>query len=459
MRRRISPRWASSHPDALAACLVAAALFAGAAAFAAAGEGPPAARAAPAASAAEPQLLAAIDRLEPSLIAWRRDIHQNPELGNRELRTSKLVAAHLRSLGLEVRTGIAKTGVIGILRGSRPGRVLALRADMDALPVREQTGLPFASATISEYGFAKVPVMHACGHDAHTAMLMGAAQVLSAHRERLAGTVLFLFQPAEEGQPPGEPGGAKLVLAERALENPKPDAIFGLHVEPGRPGRIDIRRGPLLSSATTLRITLNGRQTHAGRPWEGTDLVNLAADVIKLVTTISARRVNVFELPNVVSIAMIEAAPAPNILPGTVKLAGTIRTFSPERLAFLEQAIRSGVEGLTAGYGASAQFDFEEVARVTGSDPALVDRILPALQRASGAAGVDDRALLRGAAEDFSYYLDAIPGVYYILGSTPNFTTLAAAPPNHSPFFDIDEAVLKIGVRAHVLSALEYLGD
>jgi amidohydrolase len=401
-------------------------------------------------------LLEAIDRIESRVVAWRRDIHQHPELGNREFRTSNLVAAHLRELGLEVRTGVARTGVIGILRGAKPGRVLALRADMDALPVREQTGLPFASTTIAEYGFAKVPVMHACGHDAHTAMLMGAAEVLASQRHRIAGTVLFLFQPAEEGQPPGESGGAKLVLQEGALQNPKPDAIFGLHVEPGVPGRIDIRPGPLLSSATTLRIVLSGRQTHAGRPWEGTDLVNLAADVVKMVTTISARQVNVFELPNVVSIAMIEAAPAPNILPGEVKLAGTIRTFSPERLAFLERAIRAGVEGLAAGYGAQARFEFEEVARVTGSDPTLVKRILPALERASGAAGVDAQALMRGAAEDFSYYLDSIPGVYYILGSTKNFTTLAATAPNHSPFFDIDEAVLKVGVRAHVLSALAF---
>jgi amidohydrolase len=401
-------------------------------------------------------LEADLDAVEPRVIAWRRDFHEHPELGNREFRTARIIATHLRRLGLEVRTGIAKTGVIGILRGAAPGPVLALRADMDALPVKEQTGLPFASKAIAEYGFAKVPVMHACGHDGHTAALMGAAEVLSRHRAKIRGTVVFLFQPAEEGPPPGEQGGAQLVLAEGALASPKPDAIFALHFEPGQPGRIEVRSGPLLSSATTLKIALSGKQTHAGRPWEGTDLINLSADVIKAVTTISARRVNVFAIPNVVSIAKIEAGVASNILPGEVRLEGTMRTFSADRLAELQRLIRAAVEPLAASYGARAQIEFEEVARVTRNDPALLDRIMPALKGAAGDAGVENAALMRGAAEDFSYYLDYIPGAYYIIGSSKNYSSTSPSAPNHSPFFDIDESVLRVAVRAHVLTALQF---
>ena len=404
-----------------------------------------------------PPVDALVAAVEPKVIAWRRDIHAHPELGNREVRTAAVVARHLEALGLEVRTGIAKTGVIGILRGARPGKVLAMRADMDALPVKEETGLPFASQVIAEEDGQQVPVMHACGHDAHVAILMGAAQVLTSLREQLAGTILFVFQPAEEGAPAGEQGGAALMLAEGALDDPRPDAIFALHVEPGQPGSIDVRAGPFLSSATILRIRLEGRQTHGGRPWEGTDLVNLSADIVKSLTTISARQVNVFEFPNVVTIASVQAGMRANILPGTAMLTGTIRTFSAERLALLEQLIRTSVADLAHSYGATAVVEFERVAHVTGNDPALLQRVLPALEQAAGPGRVNTAALLRGAAEDFSFFEESIPGLYYILGSTKNFTTLADAPANHSPRFDIDESILALGVRAQVLTALRYL--
>lgn len=404
-----------------------------------------------------PDVDSRIATIEAKVIAWRRDVHAHPELGNRELRTAALVAGHLRALGLEVRTGIAKTGVIGVLRGGRPGATVALRADMDALPVREETGLAFASRVTAEYAGQTVPVMHACGHDAHTAMLLGAAEVLAGMRQQFAGVVLFVFQPAEEGAPPGEEGGAKLVLAEGALREPRPDAMFGLHVEPGVPGRIDVRPGPLLSSATSLRIDLRGRQTHAGRPWEGTDLVNLAADIIKSLTTISARQVNVFDVPNVVTLASVQAGIRGNILPGEASMQGTIRTFDTQRLEDLKQLIRTSVDGLARSYGAHAEVLFEEAALVTGSDPKILEEILPALREAAGEAGVNTAALLRGAAEDFSYFQREIPGVYYILGSTPGFTTMQAAPSNHSSRFDIDESVLRVGVKAHVLTTLRYL--
>ena len=414
-----------------------------------------------AAAAAAPlppaDLEARLAAVEPRVIAWRRDIHANPELGNRELRTAALVAKHLRALGLEVRTGIASTGVVGVLRGARPGPTLALRADMDALPVKEETGLPFSSRATAEYGFARVPVMHACGHDAHTAMLMGAAELLTGMRAQLSGTIVFLFQPAEEGPPPGEEGGAKRVIAEGFLETWRPDAMLALHVEPGLAGRIDVRPGPLLSSATGLRIELTGTQTHAGRPWEGSDLVNLAADVIKSVATISARRVNVFDTPNVATIAVVQAGVRGNILPGEVTMQGTIRAFDAARLAALQSMIEQSVQGLAASYGARARVSFEEQARVTRNDPALLEHLLPALRAAAGDAGVDTAATMRGAAEDFSYFSERVPSVYYILGSTRGFTTLAAAPTNHSPRFDIDEAVLRVGVRAHVFTALSFL--
>lgn len=400
---------------------------------------------------------AKVAAIEKQVIAWRRDIHQHPELSNRETRTAALVAKHLESLGLEVRTGVAKTGVIGVLKGGKPGRVLALRADMDALPVEEQTGLPFASKVTAEYNGKTVPVMHACGHDAHTAILMGAAQVLADMRKEIPGTIVFIFQPAEEGAPAGEEGGAPLMIKEGALRNPRPDAIFGLHVEPGVLGRIDVRPGPLLSSSTDLRIDLQGRQTHGGRPWEGTDLVNLSADIIKSLTTITARQVNVFDVPNVVTLAMVQIGVRPNILPGDATLQGTIRTYSEERLQHLQELIRTSVDGLAKTYGATAKIEYSLQAHVTGSDPKILETVLPALREVAGAAGVDTAAPLRGAAEDFSFFEREIPGLYYIIGSTRDFKDKASTPSNHSPQFDIDERVLAIGVRAQVLTALQFL--
>lgn len=394
--------------------------------------------------------------VEDKVIAWRRDIHANPELGNREFRTAKLVAAHLEALGMEVRTGIAVTGVVGVLRGNGPGPVVALRADMDALPVLEQTGLPFASRARGEYNGMQVPVMHACGHDAHTAMLMGAAEVLAGMRDQFAGTVMFVFQPAEEGAPAGETGGAARMLAEGVFADPKPDAIFGLHVEPGVPGRIDVRPGGFLASAASMRIQLAGRQTHAARPWEGTDLINLTADIVKALTTYSARQVDVFDVPNVITVATINAGVRGNILPGKATLTGTVRTYSNERGRVLKAAIEEIVAGLASLYDATGTVVFDDVAAVTGNDPDILELIMPALVEAAGEAGVNSNAPLRGAAEDFSFFEEVVPGIYYIIGSTPPGAD--PVPTNHSPQFDIDESVLQTGVRAHVLTTLRFLG-
>ncbi len=404
-----------------------------------------------------PSVDSAVSTVTAKVVEWRRDIHQHPELGNQETRTAALVAAHLRKLGFdEVRTGLGHTGVIGVLRGKRPGGVVALRADMDALPIKEATGLPFASTVVVDVAGKPTPVMHACGHDAHTAILMGAAEVLAGMRDRIAGTVLFVFQPAEEGGPPGEVSGARLMLQQGAFKPIKPDAIFALHVEPGPVGQIQFRRGPLLSSASNVIIDLTGRQTHAGRPWEGTDLVNLSADIVKSLATITSRQVNVFEFPNVVSIGSMQVGNRMNILPGTAALRGTIRTFDIGRRDQLKALIETSISGLATSYGAQARVVFEDVALVTGSDPALLDTIMPAF-RAAATAGIDANTPLRGAAEDFSFFEEQVPGVYYILGSTPRGTPANAVPTNHSDRFDIDEAVLPVGVKAHVLSAIAFL--
>ncbi|RYY29395.1 MAG: amidohydrolase [Sphingomonadales bacterium] len=406
--------------------------------------------------AALPAVDSQVRGVSAKVIAWRRDIHQHPELGNSEKRTAAIVAEHLRGLGLEVRTGIGHTGVVGVLRGRKPGGVLALRADMDALPIKEATGLPFASTVTVDVDGKPTPVMHACGHDAHTAMLMGAAEVLAGMRDRISGTILFVFQPAEEGGPPGEISGARLMLKEGVFKDIKPDAIFALHVEPGPAGQVQVRSGPLLSSASNIIIDLKGRQTHGGRPWEGTDLINMSADVVKSLATIASRQVNVFEFPNVVSIGSLQAGNRMNILPGTAALRGTIRTFDIARRDRLKELIRISVSGLAATYGAEASVSFEDVALVAGSDPKLLETILPAL-RTSATAGVDTNTLLRGAAEDFSFFQETIPGVYYILGSTPKNAPKDAVPTNHSDKFDIDESVLAVGVKSHVLTSLTYL--
>lgn len=397
---------------------------------------------------------ARVEATREEVVAWRRDIHEHPELGNQEIRTADLVARHLRALGLdEVHTGIANTGVVGVLRGGRPGNgVVALRADMDALPILEATGLPFASRVVVDHDGVPTPVMHACGHDAHTAILMGAAQVLAAIRDTIPGTVLFVFQPAEEGIA-GEVAGAALMLQEGVFDRIRPDAMFGLHVEPGPVGRIDVRPGPFLASATRMRILLTGAQTHAARPWEGVDIINLSADVVKSLATLSARKVTTFD-PHVLSIGSIQAGNHANSIPGEALLQGTLRTYNLALRDQLKAMVEGSIANLASDYGARADIDYLDNALVTYNSPTLLDTILPAL-RATGT--VDLETPLRAAGEDFSFFAQVIPSVYYILGSTPGYTTKEAAPSNHSDRFDIDESVLPVGVKAQVLSALTFL--
>lgn len=415
--------------------------------------------AAPAALAqiADADIAARIEAVSPRLIEWRRDIHQNPELGNREVRTSRLVAQHLRRLGLEVRTGVGVTGVVGILRGGRPGPVIALRADMDALPVEETTGLPFASRARGQYNGQATYVAHACGHDMHVAMLMGAAEVLAGMRQNLQGTVVFIFQPAEEGPPSGEEGGARFMVAQGALENPAPSAIFGLHVVPGRPGSLFYRSAGFMAAADQIRIDLHGRQTHGAWPWRGIDVVSLASAVVSELNTVTARTVDVTRTPTVLTIATIHGGVRYNIIPEDMQLTGTLRTFDETQRQAIKERIRQTVANLAASYGARAEVNFVESGPVTYNDPAFAAWALPAMQEAAGAANVNPNTAPTTVSEDFSYFQQRIPGLFVHLGASPDGVAEADTPPNHSPSFSPNESVLPLGVRTHVMMAVRYL--
>jgi amidohydrolase len=390
------------------------------------------------------------------VVAWRRDIHAHPELSNRETRTAELVANHLRSLGIEVRTGVAHTGVVGVLRGGRPGPVVALRADMDALPVTEEVDVPFASKVRATYNGQEVGVMHACGHDAHVAMLMGVAEVLAGMRASLPGTVKFIFQPAEEGAPAGERGGADLMIEEGALENPKPAAIFGLHVFPLPAGEIHYRSGALMASSDVLHIVVHGRQTHGAQPWAGIDPVVVSAQIVLGLQTITSRQVNITQSPAIVTVGTINGGVRFNIIPDSVVMAGTIRTFDPAVRRDIHDRIRRTAESIAQSAGATAVVTIDTGTAVTYNDPALTERMLPTLRRVAG----PDHTKLAPAltvAEDFSRYQERIPGVFFLLGITPPGADPAKVAANHSPRFFVDEAALPVGVRALAHAAVDYL--
>jgi amidohydrolase len=415
------------------------------------------------ARAAEParELQAAIEGIRPRVIEWRRDIHRNPELSNREVRTARLVAEHLQSLGLEVRTGIAHTGVAGILRGGRPGPVIALRADMDALPVNEQTDLPFKSVATSEFRGEKVGVMHACGHDGHTAILMGAASVLAAMREELPGTVMFVFQPAEEGPPDGERGGAPLMLEEGLFSQVKPEAMFGLHLWAQlNVGQVGYRSGPMMAGSDRFRILVTGRQTHGARPWGGVDPIVTASQIVLGLQTIVARQTDITRAPAVVSVGSIKGGVRFNIIPDTVELVGTVRTFDPEmRRETLERIERTATQ-IAAAAGAIATVEPDsEPNKVVVNDPALTERMLGTLKRVAIPDGLVVLPFST-VSEDFSFYSDEVPTLFVFVGSTAADRDADTAPSNHSPMFVVDEKSLDFGLRTMLGLALGYLhGD
>ncbi|MDE2147238.1 MAG: amidohydrolase [Burkholderiales bacterium] len=400
---------------------------------------------------------AAARALEPQVVAWRRDLHEHPELGNREFRTAALVAAHLRGLGLdEVRTGVAHTGVVGLLRGGLPGPVVALRADMDALPVQEAVDLPFASKATAPWNGETVGVMHACGHDCHTAILMGVASLLAGLRAELRGSVKFIFQPAEEMPPEGEEGGAKLMIEQGALDNPVPQAIFGLHVTSRQNvGRVGYRPGPTMASSDKLKITVHGRQTHGAAPWLGVDPIVTAAQVVLGLQTVVSRGLDITREPAVVTLGAIKGGLRENIIPDSVEMRGTIRAFDEAMRDDIHERVTTLAESISRGSRAGCTVCITKNYPVTVNDPALTEAMLPTLARVAG-EGLELVPKVTGS-EDFSYFQRLIPGLFFFVGVTPPGTDPARAPSNHSPHFYADERGLLIGLRALAHLAVDYL--
>lgn len=397
--------------------------------------------------------------IEPQVITWRRDIHQHPELSNREYRTGKLVAEHLRQLGLEVRAPVAHTGVVGVLRGAHPGPVVALRADMDALPVTEESGLPFASTTKANWLGQEVGVAHVCGHDGHTAILMGVAEVLATLRERINGTVVFIFQPAEEGPPSGEEGGASLMIKEGALKDPAPNAIFGLHLNSRTPlGKAGVRSGPFMASGDTFRIVVNGSQTHAALPWLGIDPIVLSSQVIQGIQTIESRQVNVLLEPSVITIGVINGGNRPNIIPDKVEMSGMIRALDETMRNDIQKRLSRTAEKIAESGGGSATVSITPNYDVTNNDERLALLATESLKTTLGSANVFTNPKVT-VSEDFSAYQKVIPGFFYFLGVVPPDTKPETVFPNHSPRFWIDERVLAIGVRSLSNIAIDYLAS
>jgi amidohydrolase len=394
--------------------------------------------------------------IEQELIAWRRHLHQNPELSNREFETSKFVAEKLRSFGLEPKTGVARTGVVALLKGAQPGPVVALRADMDGLPVTEEVDLPFASKAKGEYEGRAVGVMHACGHDTHVAIVLAAAKILSDLKGQLRGSVKFIFQPAEEGAPAAEqPAGAELMVKEGVLKNPDVRAIFGLHVFANVPsGHVGWRSGPFMAAADVLEITLRGRQTHGAAPWAGVDPIVVASQVVLGLQTIVSRQVDITAQPAIVTVGQIEGGVRSNIIPDSVRLVGTIRTFDDAMQTDIHERITRTAQRIAEASGATAEVKIDRLYPVTANDPQLTTRMLPTLERVAGARLIELGKIT--GAEDFTYYQREVPGLFIFLGVTPK-EQVGKAPSNHSPRFFAEESALVTGVRALTHLAADYL--
>ncbi len=401
------------------------------------------------ASSLAPLIDEAARAIEARVIAWRRDFHAHPELGNREFRTSAIVAAHLQKLGLdEVRTGVAHTGIVGLLKGALPGPVVALRADMDALPVAEEVDVPFASKVRTQWNGEEVGVMHACGHDTHTAILMGVAEVLVGLRAKLCGSVKFIFQPAEEMPPVGEEGGAKMMVEQGALENPVPQAIFGLHVTSRQTvGMIGYRPGPAMASADSMKISVLGRQTHGAMPWYGVDPIVTAAQVVLGLQTVVSRQVDLTREPAVVTIGSIKGGVRENIIPDSVEMLGTIRTFDETMRDDIHERVKTLAEAIGRGAHATCTVCIDKKYPVTVNDPKLTEAMVPTLDRVAGPGKLQFVPKVMGS-EDFSFFQRVAPGLFIFLGGVPEGLDPTQVAPNHSPRFFVDEGCLVLGVRA-----------
>jgi len=399
------------------------------------------------------------DALNDKVIAWRRDFHEHPELGNREVRTSDIIAKHLRSLGIEVQTGVATTGVVGVLKGDLPGPVVALRADMDGLPVTERVNLPFASKVKTQYNGQEVGVMHACGHDSHMAILMAVAEVLSSMKKDLHGTVKFIFQPAEEGLPAGEKGGAEEMVKQGVMEKPKVDVIFGLHINSQtEAGKITYKPGGTMAGVSDLQITVKGRSAHGAYPWSSIDPVVVSAQIITGLQSIVSRNVNVTENPAVVTIGVLNGGTRFNIIPESVKMQGTIRYFTPADEKLITENVKRIAIKTAEAYGAQAEvlIPYSNKYPVTFNDVALTAKMLPTLQATAGEENVILRPPVTGA-EDFSFYQQKAPGIFFFLGGMPKGGNALTAPSHHTPDFYLDESGFTLGVKALCNLTLDYM--
>ncbi|RYJ51857.1 amidohydrolase [Flavobacterium petrolei] len=395
--------------------------------------------------------------LEPKVITWRRDFHQNPELGNREFKTAEKIAAHLRSLGIEVQTGVGKTGVVGILRGGKPGPVVALRADIDALPVKERTDIPFASKAEGEYNGQVVPVMHACGHDTHIAILMGTAEILASIKNDLKGTVKFIFQPAEEGPPEGEEGGAPLMIKEGVLANPNVDVIFGLHINAQTEvGKIKYRPKGTMAASDWFKIKIMGKQTHGAYPWLGIDSIVTASQIIMGLQTIVSRNVNITESAAVISVGQINAGVRSNVIPEELTMNGTIRSLDSKVQQMVHLRIKQVATAIAESAGATADVTITNKTAITYNDPSLTEKMIPTLEAVAGKENVLLTPAVTGA-EDFSFYQEKIPGLYFFLGGAPKGKPISETAPHHTPDFYIDEGGFVLGMKAMSELTIDYM--
>ncbi|MEM0575226.1 amidohydrolase [Flavobacterium polysaccharolyticum] len=395
--------------------------------------------------------------LESKVVSWRRELHQNPELGNREFKTSEKIAAHLRSLGIEVQTGVAKTGVVGILKGGKPGPVVALRADMDALPVKERVNLPFTSKVTGEYNGQDVGVMHACGHDTHVAMLMGTAEILASIKNEIKGTVKFIFQPAEEGPPEGEEGGAELMVKEGVLNNPKVDVIFGLHINAQTEvGQIKYRPKGTMASSDWFTIQVNGKQSHGAYPWQSVDPIVTASQIVLGLQTVVSRNVNLTENAAVVSVGQINAGVRSNIIPESLTLSGTIRTLDSQTQDLIHGRIKTIATNIAESAGATSEVTITKKTLITYNEPSLTEQMLPTLQAAAGKDNVHLTEAVTGA-EDFSFYQAKIPGLFYFIGGMPKGKKASEMPSHHTPDFYIDEGSFVLGMTSMADLTLDYM--
>src|SRR5690606_11873863 len=405
----------------------------------------------------DPEIATAAENIEKQVIEWRRDFHQNPELSNREVETAKKIEAHLKKLGMEVQTGIAKTGVVGILKGNKPGQVVALRADIDALPVTERNDLPFKSTVTTEFQGTKTGVMHACGHDTHTAILMGVAEILSKNKDKINGTIKFIFQPAEEGPPPGEEGGASLMIKEGVLKNPDVDVIFGLHINSATPvGTILYKPEGIMAAVEEFVINVQGKGTHGSAPWSGVDPILISAKIIDGLQTIISRESKLVDAPAVITVGKITSGVRFNIIPETAELVGTVRTLDPDMKEMILRRMGEMVPAIAEAYGGTASLEIRNNTSITFNDVELTSQMLPTLQKVAGSQNAQLMKPTTGG-EDFSFFQEEVPGLFFFLGGQPKGSVEPA--PHHTPEFFIDESGMLLGVKVMSQLALDYLNN